>query len=280
MLADYTLGHVLFEEPHHLFKSFLGSHHTRRKTFFITIYSLDHFDSSTYSFLCSRMKFICRHRSLFRCCDSFFDHNLRSLHSVRPMNIGFMIHQFIVVEPIPMVSLADSAVSNFPDFSVLVNGLCSIAKTVQICHGQSFGYGSLSLLNIVVCDGSFELRPPPLFPFLPVSSAPPPCVDRPFYREVTDERFCGLFTEWDCMVRDAITFAKLLCEFGVYGGRSLWGDFASPVKLLERLELPPIAVDLLRHETDMFLDSEFESQIRGFFANRRSMLDPGLGELT
>jgi hypothetical protein len=170
-----------------------------------------------------------------------------------------MIRQFIVIEPTPMLSLADSISEGFSEPSRLVNGLCAVARTITALHKRAFGYGSVSPLNIVVTDTTFELRPPPLFPFLTINSSPPPIVHRPHYRETTDERFCSLLTASDCLIRDLRTFAKLLCEFGLYGGRQLFGDFQDTSKLQEHFKLPHPAVDLLSNETDNFLDSGFES---------------------
>jgi hypothetical protein len=184
--------------------------------------------------------------------------------------LGRLIRQFIVVEPLPMVSLADLNCRGLVGPALLISGLCSVAATLTRLHESRFGFGAIGPLNIVINRRTFELRPPPLWPDSSGSFAPPPLVHRPTYRVLTDDRFYHFAC--DFLRGDCLAFAKLLVDFAVYHGRSTLGDFSEKAEF-EKYSGGSLISEITEPQTDLFLSDDMVLRVRRFLTNRIKLIE-------
>lgn len=264
---DYVLQSLAFEHVDGYFKCYIAKRKGNEKDYFLTIYNLKCLPDDV-SDVCERIRFICRNWSMFRCCEVIFDHGIISLESVRPSNIGFMIRQFIVVEPMPIRTLEQVNLEGLIEPTMLANGMCSVSSILREMHNKGFGYGALCPSTITVNEDTFSLRPPPLFPHLQTSFALP-------VQSITSGY---TFRSRDLIGADLFEFGELLCDFVLFGGRSLFGSYsqkefqAKVMKVRDEFTIPDLVDEFFRMKRDLFIDEDIEKQIRSFISNRRSLM--------
>jgi serine/threonine protein kinase len=130
-----------------------------------------------------------------------------------PLNL---ISPFYILEPLPMITLADYAAAHKVTRSLLFEKLPNVLNTLSALHALNFPYLNLSTFSIVV-DDTFRLRPPPLNPFdFPTSMLPrvPDSV-----ADVDDTRLYQA-PEWNCIPpscsSDCWSLAAILAELLVF----------------------------------------------------------------
>jgi hypothetical protein len=219
-----------------------------------------------------RLLFLCHNYKLFRCEAVFFHNHLPTLDAIKPPIISKFIRYFYVVEPLPMICLADYATSRLltPDF--LFQKFPNVLNTIASLHSVRFPYLNLSPFSVIV-DDTFSIRPPPLNPFASPKSLlpPPPKVYRSSFRSVNEIRFYQA-PEWNAVhpfcSSDSWSLGAILAELLVLGG-PVFGSLSRedqmkrtqqilgpapkflqwpPATVTIPCELPPLILELLDYD--------------------------------
>ena len=224
-IDNYTKQEDYFKAADGSYESYIAAHNISHRKVLITKYNLsllyDPKDKQQARILYNRIMFLCNNYKLFRCETVAFYPNA-SLSSINKSILGKFIKQFIVVEPLPMVTLADYSTQNKIDKTVLLEKLPNLLSTISQLHSVKFPYMNLSPFTIIV-DDLFWLRPPSICPYKSPKNAfaPPPASTRGEYRSVNEMRFyrapewnaVPLFLESDCW-----SLGTILGEYLIFGG--------------------------------------------------------------
>lgn len=213
-------------EPHDKsFESYIASHITSQQRFLITKYNLSKISSPPED-LKARLLFLIGNYRMFRCEAVFFKMDLPTLDLFRKMEFSQLVKyfpEFYVVEPLPMITLADYATSYPINGKILLRMLPSLLNTLALCHSNNFTYLNLSPFSIIVYGNVFWLRPPSLQPYAAPKCVfpPPPQSFRSSFRSINEMRFYRA-PEWDSLPRfvqsDSWSLGAILGEYLVFGG--------------------------------------------------------------
>lgn len=271
-IDNYFFESLVFQSPSATLQSHIATRIETGKKYYITCYKLWK-DMPEINKVCARIRYICNNLHLFHCCEIFFDHNLISLKSLRPTNIGFMIHTLYVVEPFPVRSLSLEYLDHTIPFETLLKGFNSLTKMICKLNDDGFIYGAISSSTVIISDDDFKLRPPPICPKLYPRAiiSPPVSSEHNFY--ISDElKFYippGGFS-------DSFGLGTLLSSFILFDGCPIFSCFSrselrSKIQnAIEKYELPEIIVSLLNEEVE--INDEVLETISKFIRNRRSTL--------
>ena len=222
---SYTKIEDYFKANDGTYESYIAAHNVSHRKVLITKYNLnliyDPKQKQQARTVYNRIMFLANNYKLFRCeCVCFYPN--ANLNSINRSVLGKFIKHFIVVEPLPMVTLADYSTKNKIDKNVLLEKLPNLLSTISQLHSVKFPYMSLSPFTIIV-DELFWLRPPTICPYKSPKNAfaPPPSSTRGEYRSVNEMRFyrapewnaVPLFLESDCW-----SLGTILAEYLIFGG--------------------------------------------------------------
>ncbi|EAY00839.1 hypothetical protein TVAG_207420 [Trichomonas vaginalis G3] len=220
-LNEFEKVEDYFEASNKSYEAYIASHKVSKRKFLITKYNLELLNVQP-KLLYNRLMFLIKNYRMFRCECVFFQGHLASLEVLNPKILGKFIKYFYVVEPLPMVTLADFATENQMSKSILLEKLPNLLSTIAMMHSVKFAYLNISPFTIIV-DGVFWLRPPSLMPYSSPKNcfAPPPQGFRAEYRSVNEMRFYRapewnanpMFCESDCW-----SLGCLLAEYMIFAG--------------------------------------------------------------
>lgn len=280
-MDNYLIKKEVFVHETGAFKSIIATNIKTQKDYLLTIYDLNYYKDKK-SQVCRKIISICQTINFYRCCHVFFDREIYTLKSIRPSNIGSFLKKFIVVEPFPMISLADYFDSKKVDVNSIINGFQYIFKTISTLHFLDISYGSLSPLNIVVTDGNFSFRPPNLLKYQ-CSCTPPPLVARQKYRFKTEmENYPKDRNLRNSKKTDFLCFGYLLCDYILYFGRNisflLKKKYRNDIDLFfQKFSLPSFIMNFFRPNSYVFYDDDtfeiIQRNLKKFLFNRKSLLE-------
>lgn len=228
-IHEFEIISNYFEPKCKSYKSYIVAHKTTQKQFLLTRYNLQMLNMPP-KVLQERLLFLCKNYKLFRCEAVFFQNHLPSFDVLNPRVISKFITIFYVVEPLPMVTLADYATANIITSDFLFQHLPNVLNTLAAMHSVRFPYLNLSPFSICF-DDTLSLRPPPLNPFASEKSLmpPPPKVYRSSFRSINESRFYRA-PEWESIdpfcPSDSWSLGTILAEYLVFGG-PLFGSLSS-----------------------------------------------------
>lgn len=220
-LSEFAKVDFYFEPRCKTFSSYIVAHKESHRKFLMTEYHLDMFNMPQ-KILRERLLFLLQNYKLFRCEGVFFQNHLPSLAILKTKIIGKYIKTFYVVEPLPIITLADYATKNTITKKFLFNNVTGLFNTLSACHAANILYSNLSPFSIIF-DETFSLRPPPLDPFTSPKSmiAPPPLTLRNTFRSINETRFYRA-PEWNSeeqfLSSDTWSLASILVEYLIFGG--------------------------------------------------------------
>lgn len=266
-MNHYDIIKKVFQHESRSFKTYIVRNVLMKKDYFLTVYFLKHYLKNKEE-LCYRLIKICQNIKYFRCCEIFFDHDIRSLKSIRPSNLGLILNNFVVVEPLQMVSLSDYFDLGNVDQNVVYNGFLDIYQTLHKLHNKNFAYGCLSPLSIIVANDTFALRAPSLLN-LRCGNSPAPIVSRKQYRYKTElEKYPHDFSSTNSLTIDMICFGCLLCDYILSPGCNLSFKIRKNLHQIDKIadlyNLPSFIISFLDPKWDVFCDEASESELQHF----------------
>lgn len=275
-MENYVIKKEVFVHETGAFKSFIAMNKKTRKDYLLTNYDLTYYKDKKIQ-ICQKIISICQTIKLYRCCQVFFDHEIYTLESIRPSNIGTFLRRFTVVEPFPMVSLGDYFDSGKINVDTVINGFIDIYRILATLHFLNIGYGCLSPLNIIVTNGNFSLRPPNLSKYQ-CSCTPPPLISRNRYRFKTEIVHYPHDKNLKNSKRvDCLCYGYLLCDYILYYGRNISFLLQKKYRQLnlyfKKFSLPPFIMTFLKPDHDIFLNEAVQRNLRKFLSNRRNLLE-------
>lgn len=164
-----------------------------------------------------RLIFLIENYRLFRCDAVFFDRTITTIDLVTPEFLGERLKAFYVVEPLPLITLADFAQLHPLDKEFFEHRLPNVLNTLCALHSVKFPYLNLSPFTIVV-DEKLWLRPPSVNPYASPNSlfSPPPRDKQEGFRNIYEMRWYRA-PEWNAVPpfwqSDLWSLAAVLVEY-------------------------------------------------------------------
>ena len=213
------LGHY-FTPRCKTYDSYIAESKTSQKKYLLTKYNLQYINIPT-EVIANRIVFLFENYKMFRCEGVFFNNNVPSVDYITPDAIGTKLRYFYVVEPFPMICLADYALNNTVDNDFLKEHLPNVLNTLSSLHSVKFPYLQLSPFTIIY-DEKLWLRPPSIAPYAsPKSLLPPPPHDKSSPFRSVDEMRWYRAPEWNAVPpffqSDSWSLACIVAEYCLFG---------------------------------------------------------------
>ncbi|EAY03528.1 hypothetical protein TVAG_369000 [Trichomonas vaginalis G3] len=270
-VGEYEVLQHFFHPRCNSYDSFITKSKVNGRQYLLTKYNLAMLNCPK-DLLISRILFLMNNYKLFRCESVFFQTSLASRNQITPENIGTKLTYFYVVEPLPMVTLADYFASENNDSDFLKKQIPNVLNTLSALHSSKFPYLCLSPFTIII-DGKLWLRPPPICPYSSPKSLlpPPPHIKGDEGRKVDEMRFYRA-PEWKMyppvVQSDTWSLGTILAEYVVLGHplfesstdteqqeltQKLLGEAPAEFKWplvhdYDLIELPPVIMKLLDYD--------------------------------
>ena len=220
-LGEYEVVDHYFSPRCKSYDSFITRSRRNGRQYLLTKYNLQLLNVPK-DLLISRIAFMVKNYKMFRCESVFFQQNLNAFSEITIANIGKNLLYFYVVEPLPMVTLADYALENTVDTEFMKEYMPNVMNTLSSLHSVKFPYLALSPFTIVLDNNKLWLRPPSLNPYnSPKSLFPPtPHVKDQQFRKVDEMRFYRA-PEYKAVPpfiqSDTWSLATVVAEYTIYG---------------------------------------------------------------